>query len=221
MRVNLHQSWCIIIIISVFLLYVTGSFSAPVRVTVEGFVGDFAFFPCSIPESALQGKTEEFEVFWRDDEGKKVCDITGGNRICKDPKYKDRVETFPEEYKKGNFSIKQNNIQKNNETKYICHITGPSQNHTITELHVKVALPRNSETEIHLINSYTTFMNFHETVALPRNSETEKSSEVLPSDNVWLVNMVHCASVGGGHSATILLLQEVKCKLSNVTYIKQ
>ncbi|KAL0159172.1 hypothetical protein M9458_042897, partial [Cirrhinus mrigala] len=51
--------------------------------------------------------------------------------------YKDRVETFPEDQKKGNFTFKLNALQKTDARKYQCHITGPSQNHIITELLVK------------------------------------------------------------------------------------
>ncbi|KAF4097870.1 hypothetical protein G5714_021878 [Onychostoma macrolepis] len=125
------------VITSLLLLYITGSFSDPVK--VEGFVGDSADFSCSIPESEIQSKIEEFSVHWRDNEEKSVCDFIGGNRTCKDqaPEYKDRVETFPEEYKKGNFSIKLNHLQKTDARKYVCHITGPSQNYTTTELQVK------------------------------------------------------------------------------------
>ncbi len=124
-----NNKWCV----CCFL----GSFSDPVRFTVEGFVGDSAVLSCSIPESEIQGKIEKFSAFWRDD-SKTVCDFNGGNRTChQDLKYKDRVETFSEEYKKGNFSIKLNRLQKTDARKYICHITGPSQNLTITELHVK------------------------------------------------------------------------------------
>ncbi|RXN13807.1 CD276 antigen-like protein [Labeo rohita] len=127
-------------IISVLLLYFTGSFSAPVRVTVEGFVGDSAVFSCSIPESEIQDKIEEFSAHLRDDEEKSVCDITGANRTCADQasEYKNRVETFLEDQKKGNFTFKLNALQKTDARKYHCHITGPSQNHTITELLVKV-----------------------------------------------------------------------------------
>ncbi len=121
----------------VYLLFL-GSFSDPVRFTVEGFVGDSAVLSCSIPESEIQGKIEKISVHWRDDDGKKVCDFTGGNRTCHQaPEYKNRVEMFPEEHKKGNFSIKLNRLQKTDARKYICHITGPSQNHTITELQVE------------------------------------------------------------------------------------
>ncbi|KAL0159831.1 hypothetical protein M9458_043556, partial [Cirrhinus mrigala] len=108
-------------------------------VTVEGFVGDSAVFSCSIPESDIQDKTEEFSAHLRDDEEKIVCDITGGNRTCADQasEFKNRVETFLEDQKKGNFTFKLNGLQKTDARKYQCHITGPSQNHTITELHVK------------------------------------------------------------------------------------
>ncbi len=116
-----------------------GSYSDPVRVIVESFVGDSADFSCSIPESKIQGNKEQFSVHWEDDGGKKVCDIIDGNGTCQNqaPEYKNRVETFPEEYKKGNFSIKLNRLQITDARKYICHITGPVQNHTITELRVK------------------------------------------------------------------------------------
>ncbi len=114
-------------------------FSAPVSVTVKGFVGDSADFSCSIPESEIQGNIEKSNVHLRDDEGKRVCDIIGGSRTCQDqaPEYKDRVETFPEEYKKGNFTFKLKGLQKSDARKYHCHITRPSQNHTITELQVE------------------------------------------------------------------------------------
>uniref|UniRef100_A0A672M6B4 Immunoglobulin V-set domain-containing protein n=1 Tax=Sinocyclocheilus grahami TaxID=75366 RepID=A0A672M6B4_SINGR len=110
----------------------------------EGFVGDSAILFCSIPESEIQDKIEVFEVHCRDDEGKKVCDIIGGS-IAEDqkPKYKDRVETFPEEYKKGNFSIKLSSLQKTDARKYHCFIKRDITSHdtfqkeVITELHVK------------------------------------------------------------------------------------
>ncbi|RXN13800.1 CD276 antigen-like protein [Labeo rohita] len=133
------QSWWYIINISVFLLCITGSFSAPVRVTVKGFIGESAVFSCSIPESEIQDNIEKFSVHFRVNEKKIVCDIVGSNRTCKDQaaEYKDRVETFPEDQKKGNFTFKLNALQKSDARKYQCHITGPFQNHTITELLVK------------------------------------------------------------------------------------
>lgn len=45
-----------------------------------------------------------------------------------DPAYKNRVETFPEEYMKGNFSLKLNKLQYSDTGKYICYITKTHQN---------------------------------------------------------------------------------------------
>ncbi|KAI2650814.1 hypothetical protein H4Q32_025637 [Labeo rohita] len=117
------------VILTVLLLYITGSFSAPVGVTVRGFVGDPAILSCYIPESEIRDKLEEFKIHWRDDKGKKVCDFTGGNTTCQnqDPKYKDRVETLPEESKKGTFSIKLNGLQNSDAKKYHCYTTEPNQ----------------------------------------------------------------------------------------------
>ncbi len=118
-----------------------GSYSDPVRVIVEGFVGDAAVLSCSIPESEIQRKIEKFSIHWRHEEGgKEVCDITGGHGTCQD---QDQVETFPEEYKKGNFSIKLNRLQKTDARKYQCYITrnitseDDFQKEVITELRVK------------------------------------------------------------------------------------
>ncbi|XP_026054741.1 ICOS ligand-like [Carassius auratus] len=119
--------------------FIRGAFSDPVRVKVEGFVGDSAILSCSIPENEIQDKIEKLHVIWRDDKGKKVCDIIGGS-IAEDqePEYKVRVETFPEEYKKGNFSIKLSSLQKNDARKFHCYITRDTfQKEVITELHVR------------------------------------------------------------------------------------
>ncbi len=144
-----NNKWCV----CSFL----GSYSAPVRVTVENFVGDSVIFSCSIPKSKVQDKIEKVSVNRRDNEGKNVFDIVGGNGKYQDqaPEYKDRVESFPEEYKKGNFSIKLNSIQISDARKYHCHITGPSQNYTITELQVEGVYNLKSFTEIILFMMYS------------------------------------------------------------------
>ncbi len=114
-----------------------GSFSDPVRFTVKGFVGDSAVLSCSIPESEIQGKIEKFSVHWRDDEGKKVCDITGGNGTCQD---QDRVEMFHKEYEKGNFSIKLNRLQNTDARKYHCIITGDTESQDTFQKEVIIEL---------------------------------------------------------------------------------
>ncbi|XP_050951401.1 CD276 antigen homolog [Labeo rohita] len=152
------------VILTVLLLYITGSFSAPVGVTVRGFVGDPAILSCYIPESEIRDKLEEFKIHWRDDKGKKVCDFTGGNTTCQnqDPKYKDRVETLPEESKKGTFSIKLNGLQNSDAKKYHCYTTEPNQYETIIELHVEKSRANHGEPSwIVLLISLITILLLH------------------------------------------------------------
>ncbi|KAL1247055.1 hypothetical protein QQF64_034421 [Cirrhinus molitorella] len=138
-----------------------GSVSAPVSVTVKGFVGNSAVFSCLVPESEVQDKIEEVSVHFRDDEDKIVCDIAGGIRTCQGQaaEYKDRVETFPEDQKKGNFTFKLNGLQKSDARKYQCHITGPSQTNTVTELLVEKSRGNHGEpSSIVLLISFTAIL---------------------------------------------------------------
>lgn len=118
----------------VVVVVVLGSFSSSVD-TVWGFIGDSVLLSCSIPESELQ---EDLNVHWRDDEGKNVFDITG-NKTIEDQalKYKNRVETFHDEQKKGNVSIKLNGLQKTDARTYFCIITGPFQKQFKTKINFK------------------------------------------------------------------------------------
>ncbi|XP_048051703.1 uncharacterized protein LOC125271627 isoform X2 [Megalobrama amblycephala] len=132
---KVHQS---LYIISVFLLYITGSCSSSV-VRVEGFVGGSAVFTCSIPESEIKDNIKKFNLHVRDIEGKTVCDIIGGDRTCQGqaPEYKARTEILPNAQKEGNFTIKLNWLKKNDARKYTCIFTGPFQNEIYLELDVK------------------------------------------------------------------------------------
>ncbi|RXN36164.1 CD276 antigen-like protein [Labeo rohita] len=185
-------------IVFVFLLHFTDCFSAPV-VTVEGFVGGSAVFPCNIEG---QNRIQDINVHWRDTKGKTVYDITGGigtvekqdlnccfirvfvvlsavylqvttetvigdsvvlpcssakhdlkdtdvhwrdnnDNIVYDiikgkdsvanqqKRYKNRAETFPEEYERGTFSIKLNNLTHTDAGRYSCYITPSDEQKTI------------------------------------------------------------------------------------------
>jgi len=115
------------------LVVVLGSFSSPVVTAVSGFIGDSVILPCSIPESELEGAA----VHWRDDQGNKVFDIFV-NTTDEDKEYKNRVETFPDEQKKGNVSIRLIGLQKTDEGMFTCTVTGEQyQNETRTKVHVK------------------------------------------------------------------------------------
>uniref|UniRef100_A0A8C1ZPZ3 Immunoglobulin domain-containing protein n=1 Tax=Cyprinus carpio TaxID=7962 RepID=A0A8C1ZPZ3_CYPCA len=126
------------IFLSFFFFFLLESFSVPAS-SVEGFVGGSVLLPCFIHHSELQDRIKDVNVHWRYNNSKIVIDIIGGNRTAEDqaPEYNNRVEMFPDEYKKGNFCLKINNIKKTHAGKYTCIITGPFQNEKHTELCVK------------------------------------------------------------------------------------
>uniref|UniRef100_A0A8C1WLC3 Ig-like domain-containing protein n=1 Tax=Cyprinus carpio TaxID=7962 RepID=A0A8C1WLC3_CYPCA len=112
------------------------SFSVCLQVTVEGKAGGSAVLPCSSIDNGL--KNEDITVYWRHNSSQNVYDIIEGKGSVEkqDPAYKNRAETFPKEYMKGNFSLKLNNLQYNDAGKYICYITKAHQNPS-TRLFVK------------------------------------------------------------------------------------
>ncbi|CAM4654397.1 unnamed protein product [Leuciscus chuanchicus] len=93
--------------------------------SVEGFIGGSAVLPCSSEKHQL--KLEDISVLWRRN-SLSVYDIIEGKDSVKaqDPAYKNRTETFPEEYLNGNFSLKLNDLQHNDAGKYKCFITQDS-----------------------------------------------------------------------------------------------
>lgn len=103
------------------------------QVIVEGKVGGSAVLPCSSIDNGL--KNEDITVYWRHNSSQNVYDIIEGKGLV-DPAYKNRAETFPKEYMKGNFSLKLNNLQYNDAGNYICYITKAHQ-HPSTQLFVK------------------------------------------------------------------------------------
>ncbi|XP_048023333.1 V-set domain-containing T-cell activation inhibitor 1-like isoform X2 [Megalobrama amblycephala] len=98
------------------------------QATVKGNIGGFAVLPCSSIDNDL--KYEDITVYWRHNSSQNVYDIIEGKGSMEkqDPAYKNRAETFPEEYMKGNFSLKLNKLQYSDTGKYICYITKTHQN---------------------------------------------------------------------------------------------
>ncbi|KAK7137227.1 hypothetical protein R3I93_017336 [Phoxinus phoxinus] len=93
-------------------------------VDVEAVIGGSVLLPCSSTQH--DHKLQDINVFWRHNgSSKSVCDITEGSHSQEkqDPEYKNRTETFPEEYKRGNFSIKLTDLTRTDAGKYICYIT--------------------------------------------------------------------------------------------------
>ncbi|KAL0148618.1 hypothetical protein M9458_056058, partial [Cirrhinus mrigala] len=92
-------------------------------VTVQAVIGGSVVLPCS---STLDHdlKLQDIDVSWRHNDSKIVCDIIPCSTlpVTQDPEYENRVETFPQEYLRGNFSIKLNNLKHPDAGQYICYI---------------------------------------------------------------------------------------------------
>uniref|UniRef100_A0A8C2BTP8 Ig-like domain-containing protein n=1 Tax=Cyprinus carpio TaxID=7962 RepID=A0A8C2BTP8_CYPCA len=90
---------------------------------VEGFIGGSAVLNCSSEESLIT--IQHIRVLWRNKYSlNNVYDIINGQVSLErqDPKYKNRTESFPEKYLRGNFSIKLNNLQHTDAGEYKCYI---------------------------------------------------------------------------------------------------
>ncbi|XP_026099781.1 CD276 antigen homolog isoform X2 [Carassius auratus] len=106
--------------------------------SVEGFIGGSAVLPCSSEESTLTVQDIEL-VLWRRNYDQNVYEIINGQVSVEgqDPVYRNRVESFPEEYLRGNFSIKLNNLQNTDAGEYWCYIFMKEQVFRIVELSIK------------------------------------------------------------------------------------
>uniref|UniRef100_A0A672TBD4 Ig-like domain-containing protein n=1 Tax=Sinocyclocheilus grahami TaxID=75366 RepID=A0A672TBD4_SINGR len=101
------------------------------QVPVEGFIGDSVLLPCSSAEHDL--KLQDINVLWRNKDSETIYDLIKGKASVEqqDPRYKNRAETFPEEYERGNFSIKLQNLTRTDEGEFSCFITHTDELRTI------------------------------------------------------------------------------------------
>ncbi|XP_072235330.1 V-set domain-containing T-cell activation inhibitor 1-like [Leuresthes tenuis] len=109
--------------VSVWMLLTTcwTSVSCQQLEVVGGFVGGNVMLPCSYRGSL----PEKVNVFWRNDRNnERVLDITdsGEDLTTQDQRYKGRVSSFPDQYKKGNFSLSMKDLQQQDSGTYECHI---------------------------------------------------------------------------------------------------
>ncbi|KTF75851.1 hypothetical protein cypCar_00046113 [Cyprinus carpio] len=110
--------WSIFFFLPVF---VTAS-EVSLQETVEGFIGGSAVLPCSSEKPPIT--IQDITVRWRNKYDKIVYEIIDGQVSVEeqDQQYKNRVESFPEEYKRGDFSIKLYNLQHTDAGLYGCYI---------------------------------------------------------------------------------------------------
>uniref|UniRef100_A0A8C2HPI0 Ig-like domain-containing protein n=1 Tax=Cyprinus carpio TaxID=7962 RepID=A0A8C2HPI0_CYPCA len=125
--------WSIFYFLPVF---VTAS-EVSLQETVEGFIGGSAVLNCSSEESLIT--IQHIRVLWRNKYSLNVYEIINGNGSVEeqDQQYKNRVESFPEEYKRGNFSIKLYNLQHTDAGEYSCYIIMKESVLRIVELLIK------------------------------------------------------------------------------------
>lgn len=92
------------------------------QATVVGFVGNSVIIPCSSGIPVLAA--EDITVRWRYNNNLKLYDIIKGKDsvVEQSPAFKNRAETFPKEYLKGNLSLKLNNLQYRDRGKYTCYL---------------------------------------------------------------------------------------------------
>uniref|UniRef100_A0A8C1IZR5 Ig-like domain-containing protein n=1 Tax=Cyprinus carpio TaxID=7962 RepID=A0A8C1IZR5_CYPCA len=102
-----------------------------VSLQVTGDIGGSVLLPCSSTEPDL--KPQDINVHWRHNGSKIVYDIVKAHYSLElqDQQYKNRVESFPDQYLKGNVSIKLNNLQHTDAGTYSCIITPSSDLHTV------------------------------------------------------------------------------------------
>ncbi len=100
--------------------------SVSLQITVEANIGGSVVLPCFLAKRELNHlKLQDVIVYWRHNSSNIVHDIINGEDSVdqQDPRFKNRTETFPDEYLKGNFSLKLNNLQHSDAGQYICYIT--------------------------------------------------------------------------------------------------
>ncbi|XP_043078291.1 myelin-oligodendrocyte glycoprotein-like [Puntigrus tetrazona] len=153
-------------IIRFYFVCVSAVLIKKVSLQVTGVVGGSVVLPCSSTEH--DHKAQDTEVHWRQN-GKILFDIINGEDSLaqQNPQYKNRTETFPEEYVTGNFSIKLNNLQHTDSGKYICLISHSSE-------HKTVELIINETTAEHVTKSPMTKM---ELIRKPQKKKSGFASE--------------------------------------------
>lgn len=103
--------------------------------TVLGNLGGSAVLPCFSNKKFNQ---EDITVYWRHNSSMKVFGIIKGKPSVDEQglEYKNRTQTFPNEYLKGNFSLRLKGLQYNDAGTYVCYITMTNENPS-TQLLVK------------------------------------------------------------------------------------
>ncbi|XP_026091941.1 CD276 antigen homolog [Carassius auratus] len=120
--------WCFICIFAVVINEVS------LDVTLVGFTGSSVVLPCSSTEYDLE--LQDINVFWRYNGSETIYDLISGKDSVagQNPRYKNRAQTFPDEYLRGNFSIKLINLTHADAGEFSCFIIHSSDSKQETVL---------------------------------------------------------------------------------------
>ncbi|XP_050958666.1 CD276 antigen homolog [Labeo rohita] len=118
--------WCFICVFAVLINKVC------LQVPVEAVIGGSVVLLCSSTKPDL--KLQDTDVYWRHNDSEIVCDIIKGQDLVttQNQQYKNRVKTFPDEYNRGNFSIKLINLTHTDAGEFICLISQSSDSNQET-----------------------------------------------------------------------------------------
>lgn len=96
--------------------------TASCQLPVAAFIGDAALLPCVY--SMVDPLPETANVFWRDKDDSVLLDIK--RRVpdfsTQNQKFRGRVSSDRELYRKGNFSVQMENVTASDSGPYECHI---------------------------------------------------------------------------------------------------
>ncbi|XP_059399555.1 CD276 antigen homolog isoform X2 [Carassius carassius] len=123
------------------------------QVTVEGFIGGSVVLPCSSAEHDL--KPQDINVYWVYTARTNVFDIIKGenSEAGQDPRYKKRAKTFPDEYLRGNFSLKLITVTETDAGKYTCLITHSSESNTVELILKESTVEKETDPDVKSLSS--------------------------------------------------------------------
>ncbi|XP_067357299.1 CD276 antigen homolog isoform X1 [Channa argus] len=127
-------------VICIFVVFTLTTVTSNDQVT--GDIGGDALLPCFYNGGGLPGKVT---AYWRDKDDNNVLDIIQNvpNNSSQNSKFKGRVTSFPDLYKKGNFSIVLKNLQKQDSGVYQCDIIAVDYTNKVTlTVSEKMVTPR-------------------------------------------------------------------------------
>uniref|UniRef100_A0A671TEQ7 Ig-like domain-containing protein n=1 Tax=Sinocyclocheilus anshuiensis TaxID=1608454 RepID=A0A671TEQ7_9TELE len=155
--------WCFICVFAVLINKVS------LDVRVVGFTGSSVVLPCSSIQHDL--KPQDMHVLWRDKDSETIYDLIEGKDSLEtqDPRYKNRAQTFPEEYERGNFSIKLSNLTHADEGEFNCFITHSSYS-----------------------NQETVWLFINESTVETGNQSTEEENQVPETQSNWIKTLLIC-----------------------------